>query len=48
MTQSKDSDSDGNEDYMDMMSFEPSKRTIEHMFGGSASYESKTQYKTVA
>ena len=41
MTRSRDYDSDGSEDKMDPMSFQLGKRTIDHMFGGSASYESK-------
>ena len=32
---------------MNSMSFQPDKRIINHMFGGSASYESKRQYKMV-
>jgi hypothetical protein len=42
-SQSRDSDSsDG------AQAFQNGERMIEHMFGGSASYESKRQYKTVA
>jgi hypothetical protein len=44
-SQSRDS---GSSDDSDLMPFQGDERMVEHMFGGSASYESKRQYKTVA
>ena len=41
MAQSRDSDWNGSRDDTDTMSIQPGKRMIDHMVGGSASYESK-------
>ena len=48
MAHNRDANSSSNEDDTNLMSFQLDERTVDHMSGGSTSYESKWQYKTVA